>query len=282
MDRAALFVDGSNMLYTQRFLGWSIDWKRLREYFAERYNLVSANYYITYKELSDEQIRFQTFLATNGYVVRKKELKKITDRETGEKIYKGNLDIELVVDALTSIDRYDVCILFSGDGDFLPLIRALKSSGKVVHAYSTKGLSAIELVAELGMDFHDLQELRPEIEFTERTNGVMDRKPAEPSDPDSIPTEGEVFTGKPLFIKPYGVFLSNPWNVKALLHISKLGIQQHINNLSDIIRQEDDFKVEVISVKLTPEGYEVGLKLVDEALQNELHQRLASLLPEES
>ena len=77
---------------------------------------------------------------------------------------KGNLDVELVVDALIDVDQYDTFILFSGDSDFIPLLRSLKAKGKEVIVYSTQGLSARELLAEPDIVYGDIAVLKERIE----------------------------------------------------------------------------------------------------------------------
>jgi uncharacterized LabA/DUF88 family protein len=55
----------------------------------------------------------------------------------GRRKIKGNMDIELTVDALEMSPHYDHMILFSGDGDFTALVAALKRRGKRVTVAST-------------------------------------------------------------------------------------------------------------------------------------------------
>ncbi len=281
MKKAAIFVDGSNMLYTQKDLGWYIDWLKLKNFFSEHYELISARYYVALRHNpTDEQRKFQQFLATNGFAITSKQLKEITDR-SGGKVFKGNLDIELVVDCLTSIDQFDVAILLSGDGDFLPLIRALRSSGKQVKLYSTRGFSAIELVSELGMDYQDLNEIREQIEFEQKARPPVQSHQFLQEDIDEInnahydgyPKIGDVFIGKPSNIKNYGIFLNNPWDVKVLLHISQLGIDFYIEDLTALVHEEDHFMVEVIHVNEDREVTEVGVRLYDEDMMDVLAYR---------
>lgn len=288
MKRAAIFVDGSNMLYTQKDLGWYIDWIRLKNYFAEHYELVSARYYVALRHNpTDDQRKFQQFLATNGFAITSKQLKEITDRN-GSRMFKGNLDIELVVDCLTSIDQYDVAILLTGDGDFLPLIRAMRSSGKQVKLFSTRGFSAIELVSELGMDYNDLNEIRHLIEFEQKTRPEVTSHQYHEDDMAEVnhnhyngyPTPGDVFIGKPANIKNYGIFLTNPWDVKALLHISQLGVDFFIDDLISLVHEEDHFMVEVIHVNNGNDVTEVGVRLHDHRMIDVITERAESQLDE--
>jgi uncharacterized LabA/DUF88 family protein len=57
-------------------------------------------------------------------------VKVIRDSETGERIIKGNLDTEIVLDMLNTVDNYGVAYLCSGDSDFERCVDLLRSRGK--------------------------------------------------------------------------------------------------------------------------------------------------------
>ena len=65
-----------------------------------------------------------------------KPAKEFTDAAGRRKI-KGNMDIELTVDALDMSPYFDHLVLFSGDGDFTALVAALQRRGKRVTVVST-------------------------------------------------------------------------------------------------------------------------------------------------
>jgi len=65
-----------------------------------------------------------------------KPAKEYTD-SMGRRKVKGNMDIELAVDALEAADHVDHIVLFSGDGDFRPLVEALQRKGVRVSVCST-------------------------------------------------------------------------------------------------------------------------------------------------
>ena len=190
---------------------------------------------------------------------------------------KGNLDVELVVDALISIDQYDTFILFSGDSDFIPLLRALKEKGKEVIVYSTQGLSARELLAEPGIVYGDISVLKERIEQVRqgdpsRLEGALAGSEQEFSV--RLPDIGELFTGTVLKVKPYGIFLSNPFHVKCLLPLSFLGISKYIKDLTAIVRMADVFEVSVFHVNTAREIAEITVKLVDKKMAEELASRI--------
>jgi uncharacterized LabA/DUF88 family protein len=76
------------------------------------------------------------WLDYNGYTVVTKPLKEFTDA-SGRRKFKGNMDIELAVDAMEMASYLDHVVLFSGDGDFRRLTEALQRKGLRVTVVST-------------------------------------------------------------------------------------------------------------------------------------------------
>ena len=56
---------------------------------------------------------------------------------------KANFDVEITTDALTYADKFSHFILFSGDGDFVSLIKQLKKIGKKTTVVSGKNISPV-------------------------------------------------------------------------------------------------------------------------------------------
>ena len=137
-DRFALMIDGANLYQAARALGFDIDYRLLLQAFSKRGRLFRASYYTA---LLDDQeyspIRpLVDWLDYNGYTVVTKPLKEFTDA-TGRRKFKGNMDIELAVDAMEMVEHIDHLILFSGDGDFRRLIESLQRRGLRVSVVST-------------------------------------------------------------------------------------------------------------------------------------------------
>ena len=165
-DRVAIYVDGSNVYFAQKeSLGWWIDWPRFLDTMSEERDVVSARWYQVYRtDPEPEQNRFLHHLALIGFAVRKKLLKQVFDRSGGGGHLKGNLNMDLAIDALNDIDHYDTAILVTGDSDFEPLIEALQARGKRVIVMATSQNVAIELRNAVGVNYQDLGDLREEIE----------------------------------------------------------------------------------------------------------------------
>lgn len=137
-DRLALFIDGANLHAAARALGFEIDYKLLRQEFERRGKLVRAYYYTALLESEEySPIRpLLDWLNYNGFSLVTKPAKEYTDAQ-GRRRVKGNMDIELAVDAMELAPRLEHAVIFSGDGDFRPLIEALQRQGVRVSVVST-------------------------------------------------------------------------------------------------------------------------------------------------
>ena len=137
-EKLALFIDGSNLYAAAKALAFDIDYKLLRQEFMQRGKLLRAFYYTALLENDDySPIRpLVDWLHYNGFTMVTKPAKEFTD-STGRRKVKGNMDIELTVDAMETAAHVDHIVLFSGDGDFRPLVEALQRKGVRVSVVST-------------------------------------------------------------------------------------------------------------------------------------------------
>src|SRR5213592_3563669 len=122
-EKMALFIDGANLYATAKSLGFDIDYKRLLREFQSRNHLMRAFYYTAVNEDQEySSIRpLVDWLDYNGYSVVTKATKEFVD-QNGRRKVKGNMHIELAVDAMELAERIDHMVLFSGDGDFSALV----------------------------------------------------------------------------------------------------------------------------------------------------------------
>jgi uncharacterized LabA/DUF88 family protein len=170
-ERLGLFIDGSNLYAAARALGFDIDYRRLLELFANRATLIRAFYYTALIEDQDySPIRpLVDWLDYNGYTMVTKPTKEFTDANTGRRKIKGNMDIELAVDAMEMAEHLNHIVLFSGDGDFRSLVEAVQRKGVRVTVVSTIRSQPPMVADELRRQadfFLELQDLQPHIERT--------------------------------------------------------------------------------------------------------------------
>jgi uncharacterized LabA/DUF88 family protein len=136
-ERIALFIDGQNLQYAAKSLGFGVDFRRLLLEFQKHGTIVRSYYYAVISENADQGIRpLLDWLDYNSFSVLVKPIKEYNNGE-GPRKTKGNIGVELTVDALEISDRIDHIVLFSGDGDLRALVEAVQRHGVRVTVVST-------------------------------------------------------------------------------------------------------------------------------------------------
>jgi uncharacterized LabA/DUF88 family protein len=165
--KIALFIDGPNLHATGQALGFRVDFRRLLEQFQGMGAVVRAFYYTTIAEADDfVSIRpLLDWLDYNGYAVVTKPAKELVLRG-GDRTIKGNMDVELAVNAMELAPSVDQAILFSGDSSFCPLVVALQRRGVRVSVVSSVATDPPMAASELRRQadaFVDLKNLKAQV-----------------------------------------------------------------------------------------------------------------------
>jgi len=198
LEKIALFIDGANLYATAKALGFDIDYKRLLKEFQSRGKLIRAFYYTALVEDQEySSIRpLIDWLDYNGFAVVTKPTKEFVDA-LGRRKVKGNMDIELAVDAMEMAEHLDQLVLFSGDGDFRSLVEAVQRKGVRVSVVSTNSTQPAMIADELRRqadEFIDLIHLAAKIgrDPSERMQRYQDRRAptAHPTAAQSDPQDG--------------------------------------------------------------------------------------------
>jgi uncharacterized LabA/DUF88 family protein len=156
MKRVYVFIDASNLWAVQKAKGQLFDLEKLKDHLKTQHqaDTIKIYYYDAYPEQKtrdysvDGKFRFYVYLEKAlKFIVRKKPLKQIRiTTEDGVSVEeKGNMDVEMAIDVVNQIHNYDECIFFSGDSDFLALVRYVRSKGKKVFIYSSRNNVSTEL-----------------------------------------------------------------------------------------------------------------------------------------
>jgi len=177
-ERLALFIDGSNLYAAAKTLGFDIDYKLLRAEFMRRGKMLRAFYYTALLDNEEySPIRpLVDWLNYNGFSMITKAAKEYTDSQGRRKV-KGNMDIELTVNAMELAPHVDHIVIFSGDGDFRPLIESLQRQGVRVSVVSTIRSQPPMIADELRRQADNFIEL-------DGLRDVIGRPPREDSDED--------------------------------------------------------------------------------------------------
>ncbi len=213
-ERLALFIDGSNLYGAKKALGFDIDYKLLLSEFMRRGKMVRAFYYTALIESEEySPIRpLVDWLEYNGFALVTKPAKVFID-STGQRKIKGNMDIELMVDAIEMADHVDHIVLFSGNGEFAPVVAALQRKGVRVSVVSTIRSRPPVIADDLRRqadNFIELEELKavigkpprsapvesdivPPVEGLERAQEEMRQRPPPPApSEEALDTENDV------------------------------------------------------------------------------------------
>ncbi len=151
-----VFIDASNLWQAQKAKGKMFDYEKLKSFLKEKFcaSEIEIFYYTAYPadgtrdHSIDGKHKFFTYLKKGlGFVVRKKELKRIINHsEAGDSIQeKGNMDVEMTINVIHYMKKYDTAILFTGDSDFLALVNYLRNGDKKVFIFSSKNNISQEL-----------------------------------------------------------------------------------------------------------------------------------------
>lgn len=124
--KAGIFVDEANLFYSQKFLGWHVDWKKVLDFFNQFYAIKIANYYMGMppfqKEIYEKNILIKNRLEQSEFEVITKPLKKIyLDSQKDDFKYKCNFDVEITRDVIRNLGQIDIVLLASSDSDFIGL-----------------------------------------------------------------------------------------------------------------------------------------------------------------
>jgi uncharacterized LabA/DUF88 family protein len=172
--KVSVAIDAANLYYASNVSKIKIDYIQVASWFQANCKSVNLNFYTAFDPEDDKQMEFFESLETCGYKVTKKPIKVFEDSK------KGNMDIELAVDAIVQKDTYEILILLSGDGDFTYLISALEKLGKETIILGIGGFTSYELHQEAGRYF-----------FLNRISHVW-RKYNNKTEPESISKQEEI------------------------------------------------------------------------------------------
>lgn len=167
--RIAVFIDAANLWSSYKSMEKMLDLRKLATFLAKKFDaeIFRIFYYVAYPKegtRDDDTIKrlhnFFVFLEKGlKFMVVKKPLKTILlrnkdgniiiDEKTKEPqiVEKGNLDVDIAMDAMRFSVDFEIAVFFTGDSDFLPLITHLRNlkPSKKVYIFSTEDCVSEEL-----------------------------------------------------------------------------------------------------------------------------------------
>lgn len=143
-SKVKVFIDGSNIYFAQKKMGEWLDWVKVKRYLDEKYDVVEIRYYAGIRKKDPKMNDFLKKLQKIGFKTVTKPVKHLLD-EQGHYLEKANFDVEITGDVLKSLSLVDTVILFSGDSDFVYLVKLIHEDSKKIYVYSSRQTLAWEL-----------------------------------------------------------------------------------------------------------------------------------------
>lgn len=138
--RVAVFIDAANVYFGAQKKGIHLNYETLANWFEKNTQNPILNFYTAFNPGDEKQEEFLKEIESFGYNAITKPVKIFADTNR-----KGNMDIELCVDAMRQKDDFDIIVLMSGDGDFQYLFKTLKEYGKKTLVLGVGGFTSFDL-----------------------------------------------------------------------------------------------------------------------------------------
>jgi uncharacterized LabA/DUF88 family protein len=117
------FIDSQNLNLGIQSLGWKLDHRRFRIYLKKKYKTTTAYLFIRYIPANQD---LYSSLQRDSYVLI---FKPTLPDKNGE--IKGNVDADLVLQAMVDYKKYDKAVIVTSDGDFYSLVKHLYKNDKL-------------------------------------------------------------------------------------------------------------------------------------------------------
>ena len=108
------FIDSQNVNLGVQEVGWKLDFKKLIIYLKEKYSVKTAYLFIGYLP---ENKNLYSSLQKDGYLL---VFKPVMRDDKGKP--KGNIDADLVLQAMIDYNKYEKAVILTSDGDFYSLV----------------------------------------------------------------------------------------------------------------------------------------------------------------
>lgn len=157
------FIDSQNLNLGIQKLGWKLDYKKFRVYLQEKYGVEKAYMFIGFVALNQ---KLYDKLQEAGFILKFKP----TIPDADGKI-KGNVDADLVLQAMIDIAEYEQAVVVSSDGDFYSLVQHLTEKDKLKAVMSSDDKNCSTLLKQTAKDkIQYMYDLRDKLEYKFESN----------------------------------------------------------------------------------------------------------------
>ena len=171
------FIDSQNLNMATQSMGWNLDWIKFRDYLHDEFNVGVAYLFIGF--MPENQDLYAS-LQKAGYILIFKPV-----HATKEGV-KGNIDAELVLQAMVEIDNYEQAVIVSGDADFYCLVSYLNQHNKLSDLIVPNQRHFNSVLADAAKErIQYLNNMRRRLEYRRYTKRAKSPAPATPTKPTS-------------------------------------------------------------------------------------------------
>jgi uncharacterized LabA/DUF88 family protein len=142
------------------YKGWKLDFHRFMVYLHDKYNVQKAFLFIGFVPGNESLYKA---LQEYGYILIFKPTLEYSKGK--KKVIKGNVDAELVLNAMIELPNYDKCIIVAGDGDYYCLIEYLEKLAKLKHIFIPNKYSHSSLLRKYSKLFVYVSDLKNKLEY---------------------------------------------------------------------------------------------------------------------
>jgi len=153
------FIDSQNINLGVKQQGWSLNFGKLRQYLKDKFQVTKAFLFIGFVP---ENQSLYTNLQKQDYILIFKPTLKLPD-----KTVKGNVDAELVLQAMIEYDNYDKAVIATGDGDFHCLVDYLEKQKKLERLVIPDKHKYSSLLRKFGPKILFLNDLKDKLKYEE-------------------------------------------------------------------------------------------------------------------
>lgn len=173
-QRIGVFVDVQNLYYSARNMyNARVNFAEVLKAAVGDRKLIRAIAYVVKADMPEEQSFFDA-LEKAGFEVKTKDLQTFAGGAQ-----KGDWDVGITMDIIKLMNKLDVVVLASGDGDYKDLLEYLQMTGQLVETVAF-GKSCSSKIKELTDFFVDLDENPRKYLFSMKGNHHSSRKSAKP------------------------------------------------------------------------------------------------------
>ncbi len=138
------FIDAQNVNLGVQAMGWKLDFQRFRVYLRDKYGITRA--FLFLGRIKQNEPLYQA-LRRYGY---ERVFKEVVTGKDGK--IKGNVDAELVLQAMIEYPHYEQAVIVTSDGDFACLVRYLYEKGKLRAVLSPSHVHCSVLLRRAGKE----------------------------------------------------------------------------------------------------------------------------------